>query len=232
MSYIASDRWYYANTAADFIRDAHKGDYIGKILEEKYEREWKEGPNLSLLHSYHASPIEIAAVLERGLVRRDQMIVLEYQLDSKNRIDCLICGFSNDEPNVVILETKEWDELYELRKSEFPGMIEILTKAGWKTKEHPSIQALRYRERMAALFNSEFSDEEKLRLTAYAYLHNCDRLSQGQREILNDEKFGDIPKQIITYTKDFRKQLAQKIQARTYEGRGMDILDALEGLDS
>lgn len=225
MSLLTSDQWYYANTAEGFLADAKKDGYIGDILEAKFKQEWGVEPHLNLLRSWHASPQELAVALEKGRVKRDQIIILEYRIDTHNKADAVICGLSRDEPNAVIVEMKQWNEKHTIRSCNDPEMIEMQFGNAWVRMEHPSIQAKRYRERMKEVLTGSQSTQS--RVTAYAYLHNCNLLSDQQLSVLRGEKFGDIFNEIPIYTGIYAKALGNRIREKTRDGNGEETLKIL-----
>lgn len=225
MSEIRSDQWYYANTASGFLDDIKKEGYIPQLLHERFEEKWGREPPISLLHSWEVSPQALAKALEKGYVKRDEIVVLEYCIDTNHRVDALVCGVEQGQPTAVLIEMKQWNAL-PMRSCESDGYLEMQFNHGWIQVEHPSVQVSRYRERMNEVLNSEASSN-KLRLIPYSFLHNCYELSEEQLCVLRGEKFGELFKQVPVYTEKFAKALGNRIHERTRHQNGLDVLKML-----
>lgn len=228
MPEILSNKWFYANTASGFLEDSKKEGYICDLLCERFEKRTGREPAISLFHSWEVSPLAIATALEKGRVKKDQAVVLEYCLDANHRIDALVCGYEKDLPTAVLLETKQWDQL-PIRECDTEDYLEMKFSHRWIEVEHPSAQVLRYRNRMKEILDAS-PNSLNVRLIPYAFLHNCYELSNEQLTVLRGEKFGELFKQVPIYTKVYQKALGNRIRERTRHGKGEEILKMLEDL--
>lgn len=226
MPEIRSDKWFYANTAAGFLEDTKKEGYIPELLHKRFEEMWGREPSLSLLHSWEVSPLAIADALTKGHVKRDEVVILEYCLDANHRIDALVCGYEKDQPTVVLIETKQWNEL-PIRESDIQDYLEMKFNHGWIEVEHPSAQVMRYRNKMHGILNGDSAGSVDIRLIPYSFLHNCYELSKDQLRVLRGEKFGNLFDQVPIYTSKFSKALGNRIHERTRDQKGEEVLRML-----
>lgn len=226
VSDFESDKWYYANTAAGFLDDANKEGFIPAVMQKRYEEKWNREPPISLLHSWEVTPSVLANALSKGRVKREEVVILEYCIDINNRVDALICGYEKEQATAMLIELKQWNEL-PIRSTERDDYLEMKFNHGWIEVEHPSAQALRYKNRMNELINT---DEQNLRIIPYSFLPNCTELSKNQLSVLRGVKFGELFKKVPIYTSQYARALGNRIHERTRHQKGREVLKILESL--
>jgi DUF2075 family protein len=154
------------------------------------------------------------------------MIALEYGCPyNQSRIDCLLFGKEiNGKENVVLLELKQWVQVYPMKdEGNFQEIYEVgtFTGGGARIVPHPSQQIKGYHNYLKS-FITEFETPPTLSLFSYAYCHNYSKTN-------DNGLFADIYHKIIdeypVYTRDETVQLAEKLSELLKGGQGFEIFN-------
>lgn len=226
-----SGPWYYARTAEAFLEDAENPRALRRLLTEAHRRRWREHPTEGEVVSWERSSEVLQRLLEDADCTEDQMVVLEYCLQNAGRIDALLCGRDRRErPNAVLLELKRWQKCT-IEESAERRSVRIDCGNGFEERLHPSVQVLGYRDRLRELLAPrERKGAEYVRLSAYAYLHNCSPVSENianMRRVLFARKFRPYLHPAPLFMEEHAATLGRKIARRIERGGGEEVLQRL-----
>jgi hypothetical protein len=159
----------YASTKAGFIDDVANNRIEDKILSLVHKR-LNRSTSQNEIRSWKNSMQYMHTVLVHSGVPVDAGVAIEYSIpQTSKRADFILTGQDGaDRPTAVIVELKQWEEVWPT------GMDGIVTTILQNTKvntSHPSFQAWSY----AALLEdfNETVQTDHIRLNPCAYLHNC-----------------------------------------------------------
>ncbi|MBI2117482.1 hypothetical protein HYT95_01150 [Candidatus Peregrinibacteria bacterium] len=231
---FAGDRsgpWYYAAPAEEFLDDAENPRTFQRMLTDAHRRRWGVNPTDGEVVSWGRSAEVLSALLEDADLTEDQMVIFEYCLQNAGRIDAVLCGVDRQERlNAVLLELKRWQQCT-IEESHGPRTVCVDFGSGFEKRSHPSVQVLRYRERLGEILaRRERKGAERVRLSAYAYLHNCSPASvniENMRRVLYDRKFRPCLHAAPLFMEEHSETLQRKIARRTKCGRGEEVLRRL-----
>lgn len=223
--------WYYARSAQAFLEDAENPYILGRLLADKHRRRWGDNPTDGEVRSWeHSAPV-LQKLLEEAHCTQDQTVVLEYCLWNAGRIDALLCGVDRKKRlNAVLLELKRWQKCT-IEESPAPRSVRVDFGKGFERRVHPSVQVLGYCDCLQdALEKRERKGAEHVRLSAYAYLHNCSPVSQNiesMRRVLFDRKFRPYLHAAPLFFEEHSPTLRRKIERRIEKGEGESVLRRL-----
>lgn len=223
--------WYYAATAERFLEDAENPRALRRLLTDAHRQRWGVNPTDGEVLSWERSPEVLRTLLEDADRTEDQMVVLEYCIQNAGRIDAVLCGVDCKERlNAVLLELKQWQKCT-IEASHQRRSVRVDFGNGFEERLHPSVQVLRYRDRLReVLMPRERKGAEYVRLSAYAYLHNCSPISaniDNMRRVLYDRKFRPYLQPAPLFMKENAETLERKIGRRIKRGRGDEVLRRL-----
>lgn len=223
--------WYYARRASEFLEDAENPRHFRHVLADEHWRRWGVNPTDGEVVSWERSSEVLRILLEDADRTGDQMVVFEYCLQNSGRIDAMLCGIDRQErPNAVLLELKRWQKCT-IEESHERRSVRVDFGNGLEERLHPSVQVLRYRDRLReVLAPRERKGAEHVRLSAYAYLHNCSPVSENianMRRVLYDRKFRPYLHPAPLFMEENAKTLQRKIGRRIERGRGDEVLRRL-----
>lgn len=109
-------------------------------------------------------------VLSDSQIPSDAGIAIEYNVpQTSKRVDFLISGYNTqNKPDVVIIELKQWEEIKPVESSD--SLVTTYTGGSNRTVVHPSYQAWSYAS-LIRDYNQNVQDSNIL-LNPCAYLHN------------------------------------------------------------
>jgi len=153
-----------------FLDDSFKRD-IDVVLAESFARRTGGTVAASEMRAWKASLQEMAKVLNDEDIPHDSGVAIEYKIpQTSKRVDFILTGMGADQnPNVIIVELKQWSEA---QRTDKDGII--LARRGGRAGDtegpHPSYQAWSY-----ALLLQGFNEavyDGGMALKPCAYLHN------------------------------------------------------------
>lgn len=228
---IPAGPWYYARSAQAFLEDAENPYALGRALADAHRRRWGANPADGEVRSWEHSAAVLQGLLEEAGCTRNQMVVLEYCLWNAGRIDALLCGTDRQERlNAVLLELKRWQKCT-IEDSAMARSVRVDFGKGFERRAHPSVQVLGYRSCLReVLEKGERKGAERVRLSAYAYLHNCVPASENienMRRVLFARKFRPYLHAAPLFLEEHSPTLRRKIERRIEEGDGEAVLRRL-----
>ena len=145
----------YQNSVEGFLEDVDLNRIDTRVQEMVLQR-LNMRVSDSELRSWGNSLTRVAGPLRAAHVAMDATVSIECQLPmSSKRIDFIVSGFgADDEPQVVIIELKQWEEVKVTNRD---GLVETFLGGGMRATSHPSYQAWSYAEYLANL-NSVVAD--------------------------------------------------------------------------
>ncbi|MGI9460935.1 MAG: DNA/RNA helicase domain-containing protein [Pirellulales bacterium] len=159
----------YSNTLVEFLRDV-ADNVIDTKVRDAVQQYLRIRVGASEFQSWSNSLTRVGTSLMHSDLPEDAGISIEFQLPTTaKRIDFIVSGFdTNQKPQVVILELKQWTEA---SLSERDGLVKTWLGRGLHQTAHPSYQAWSYATFLEN-FNEAVSNNE-INLNPCAYLHNC-----------------------------------------------------------
>ena len=201
----------YDGNKTDFLISV-ENDTIAVEIENNIYSKMRRRTAANEFRSWENSLEYMYKVLNDDDIPDDAGIAIEYNIpQTSKRVDFIISGFNNGgDPNVVIIELKQWDEITAVDGQD--GLVETYTGNAIRKVVHPSYQAWSY-SMMIKDYNSSVQTNN-IQLWPCAYLHNYrrklnDDLDKPQyEEYLNDSPAftrGEVPQ-----LRDFIKKCIRK----------------------
>lgn len=160
----------YQATKGEFLDDSFKRD-IEEVLTKSYRQRTGGSVSPAEMRAWKVSLQEMAKALNDDEIPGDSGVAIEYKIpQASKRIDFILTGMGADQnPNVIIVELKQWSEA---KRTEKDGIILARRggRAGDSEGPHPSYQAWSY-----ALLLQGFNEavyDGGMTLKPCAYLHN------------------------------------------------------------
>ena len=211
----------YAGGSQEFVRNSSH-NHIAEKLRAAFRTQFRYEPPPSEYRSWRESLRALSQVFTEANLD-DHGVILEYQLPlTSKRLDCLITGH-DDERNssAVIVELKQWDRS-ELSVSD--DLVRTFVGGSQRDVLHPCAQANQYRRYLADMHES-FHGDDPVRLSACAYLHNYNPVTD---DAILAPRFDDIRGIAPLYTADAVPRLVEFLGQRLEGGDGMPVLDRIE----
>jgi uncharacterized protein len=149
-------------------------------------------------------------------------VLLEYQLpQTSKRLDCTVTGRDKRRcDGAVIVELKQWETC----KVSFGEKVVSFVGGDQRDVLHPSVQARQYQTYLCDC-HSAFYEENPVRLSACAYLHNYEPVPEDS---LFAARFSEILKENPSFTSDDVPKLCGFLDERLCKGDGLEVLDRIE----
>lgn len=172
----------YSGIKNDFLH-AVEMDSIAQEIEETIYTKMHRKTARNEFRSWENSLEYMYKVLNDQAIPEDSGIAIEYNIpQTSKRVDFIISGYGeNKEPNVVVIELKQWDKVEAVTGQD--ALVETFTGGAVRKVVHPSYQAWSY----AAMINdyNQNVQMENIQLHPCAYLHNYrksnpEKLEQNQ----------------------------------------------------
>ncbi len=198
----------YRENIGTFIAQCFDGSAardIGSIISNQMRLSGITYFGESQVNAWNASLPEMAQVLKESGLDRDIDVAVEYKLvQSRDRIDFLICGNDDSEhENVVVVELKQWSQARPTNKQFF---VNTFGGGGEGDYWHPSYQAYNYAQ-ILVNFN-EYVREKKVGLPSCSYLHN---MAEGNAVLLDNKEKYPLVETAPVFYKGQKKQLGAYI---------------------
>lgn len=179
----------YSGLKSDFLY-AVEQDSIAAEIEEKIYNKMHRKSARSEFRSWENSLEYMYKVLNDDAIPSDSGIAIEYNIpQTSKRVDFIISGYDEKkEPNVVIIELKQWDKVDTVEGQD--ALVETFTGGAIRKVVHPSYQAWSYAS-MIYDYNENVQLQDIV-LHPCAYLHNYrksnpEKLEQEQyKEYVDD----------------------------------------------
>lgn len=197
-----SPHWYYAESARQFVQDGKKKRYFREMLEKARQAHGDFGGTEKELNSWEYSTPALSSLIESVGLSGDQIIILEYRLDTMQRVDALLCGKDKEGcDNVFMLELKQWygEGRFDLEPSPNEGKIRTVMDGRQEEICHPSIQVDQYFQRLAFLEKKRFGTDDMLFYACGVYMHRIREWRKKWKDILFAPKFKEAQEENPLY---------------------------------
>lgn len=179
----------YSGLKSDFL-EAVEQDSIAAEIEENIYNKMHRRSAQSEFRSWENSLEYMYKVLNDDAIPQNSGIAIEYNIpQTSKRVDFIISGYDEKkDPNVVIIELKQWDKVETVEGQD--ALVETFTGGAVRKVVHPSYQAWSY----AAMIYDYNQNVQMGNIVLHpcAYLHNYrksvpEKLEQNQyKEYVDD----------------------------------------------
>lgn len=208
----------YEGTKKDFQTNVEENN-IAEIIEKKIlevlGRHTPKGEFKSWIHSLD----NMYKVINDSEIPENVGIAIEYNVPlTAKRVDFMISGYDeNNEPGMIIIELKQWQELKKVEKSK--KLVETFLNGAMRKVVHPSYQAWSYKQ-LIYDYNSTVQDSNVF-LKPCAYLHNYERKSNDP---IDDTQYNKFTSLAPAFTKGEIEKLRSFIKQFVKKGDNKDVL--------
>ena len=208
----------YDGLKTDFLASCEKDSIAMEIEENILSKMGKHTPKAEF-RSWENSLNYMYKVLNDDAIPADAGIAIEFNIpQTSKRVDFMISGYGPmDDPEMVIVELKQWDTLTEVKGTD--ALVETYVGGGNHRVVHPSYQAWSYAQ-LIRDYNQEVQDSD-VKLFPCACLHNYIR---HQDDPLDAEQYRDYLDEAPAYTKGQLDQLRSFIKKSIVKGDKKEVL--------
>lgn len=209
----------YTACKSKFLDDV-LDDQIHEAIHREFQRKLFRRAGESEVNSWRNSMKEMRQVLNDPDIPGDSLVSIEYNIPlTGKRIDFILTGRNAQlEECAVIIELKQWSDVQATQQD---AVVNTWLGKGNINTPHPSYQAWTY----AALIEdySEVVQNEQVRLSACAYLHNLD-----SAQVINDPFYKPhTDRAPVFISKDARK-LSEFLKRHVKYGDQNDLMYRIE----
>ena len=209
----------YTACKSKFLDDV-LDDQIHEAIHREFQRKLFRRAGESEVNSWRNSMKEMRQVLNDPDIPGDSLVSIEYNIPlTGKRIDFILTGRNAQlEECAVIIELKQWSDVQATQQD---AVVNTWLGKGNINTPHPSYQAWTY----AALIEdySEVVQNEQVRLSACAYLHNLD-----SAKVINDPFYkAHTDRAPVFISKDARK-LSEFLKRHVKYGDQNDLMYRIE----
>ncbi len=213
----------YENTV-DGLLDDIDADRLVEEIEAAFSEKNVAGVSPSEKQSWRNSFQYVYRTLSRSGIPGDVGVAIEFKVAlTSNRVDLMLSGFGEDgDPNVIVMELKQWDGENTKRVEGKDGVVETYLGGDTRETTHPSYQAWSYANFLRD-FNVEIQ-ERPINLHPVAYLHNYD---PEYRVELENETYEQYTSSVPLFLKGETSNLRAYLEERLQSGDDGDLLHAI-----
>ncbi|WP_341236546.1 DNA/RNA helicase domain-containing protein [uncultured Limnobacter sp.] len=209
----------YTASKSKFLDDV-LDDQIHEVIHREFQRKLFRRAGDSEVNSWRNSMKEMRQVLNDPDIPGDSLVSIEYNIPlTGKRIDFILTGRNAQlEECAVIIELKQWSDVQATKQD---ALVNTWLGKGNINTPHPSYQAWTY----AALIEdySEVVQNEQVRLSACAYLHNL-----NNAQVINDPFYkAHTDRAPVFISKDARK-LSEFLKKHVKYGDQSDLMYRIE----
>jgi len=172
----------YSGNKSDFLTAVER-DSIAEEIEEKIYSKMHRRTAQNEFRSWENSLEYMYKVLNDSGIPENSGVAIEYNIpQTSKRVDFIISGFGDfKEPNVIIIELKQWDKVEVVKAQD--ALVETFIGGALRKVVHPSYQAWSY---AAMIYDyNQNVQQGNIILHPCAYLHNYrksnpEKLEQNQ----------------------------------------------------
>ncbi len=211
----------YEGTKHEFLIDTYNDEIADKISNKVREKMHR---NTSIdsaeYRSWMNSMQYMYRVLEDNEIPDDAGVAIEYNIpQTAKRVDFLISGYNeNGQPNVVVIELKQWQEIREVEGPE--ALVQTVTGGALRTVVHPSYQAWSY-VTLIRDYNSSVQ-RNYIELFPCAYLHNY--REQGLHDPIIAPRYQTFIEEAPIFVKGQAEALRNFIKRAVVKGDNKELL--------
>jgi len=208
----------YDGLKDDFLKSCENDSIAIEIEENILSKLGKHTPK-SEFRSWENSLNYMYKVLNDDEIPNDVGIAIEYNIpQTSKRVDFIISGYDSvNDPNMVIVELKQWDDLKAVDGVD--ALVETYLGGTNRTVVHPSYQAWSYAQ-LIYDYNASVQDR-RVKLHPCACLHNYVR---HQNDPLDASQYEDYLEEAPAFTKGHASDLRKFIKKSIVKGDNKDIL--------
>ena len=212
----------YDGLKTDFLKSCENDSIAIEIEENILNKLGRHTPKAEF-RSWENSLNYMYKVMNDPAIPNDSGVAIEYSIpQTSKRVDFIVSGYDkSEEPNVVIVELKQWDKI-----TEVPGvdaLVETYVGGSNHRVVHPSYQAWSYAQ-LIYDYNSSVQDR-RINLHPCACLHNYIR---HENDPLDSKWYSDYLEEAPAYTKGQLDQLREYIKKAVVKGDKKDVLYLIE----
>ena len=208
----------YDGLKSDFLHSCESDSIAIEIEENILSKMGRHTPKAEF-RSWENSLNYMYKVLNDNEIPNDAGIAIEFNIpQTSKRVDFIISGFDEaNEPNMVIVELKQWEELNALEGVD--ALVETYTGGAVRKVVHPSYQAWSYAQ-LILDYNASVQDR-RVKLHPCACLHNYIR---HPNDPLDENQYQDYLEEAPAFTKGHASDLRKFIKKSIAHGDKKDIL--------
>ncbi|WP_028242561.1 DUF2075 domain-containing protein [Pseudobutyrivibrio ruminis] len=208
----------YDGLKSDFLHSCESDSIAIEIEENILSKMGRHTPKAEF-RSWENSLNYMYKVLNDNEIPNDAGIAIEFNIpQTSKRVDFIISGFDEaNEPNMVIVELKQWEELNALEGVD--ALVETYTGGAVRKVVHPSYQAWSYAQ-LILDYNASVQDR-RVKLHPCACLHNYIR---HPNDPLDENQYQDYLEEAPAFTKGHASDLRKFIKKSIVHGDNKDIL--------
>jgi uncharacterized protein len=210
----------YASTKSGFIDDVANNRIEDKILALVHKR-LRHSTSENEIRSWKNSMQYMHTLLVHSGVPVDAGVAIEYNIpQTSKRVDFILTGQDDaDRPTAVIIELKQWEEVW---PTGMDGIVTTILQGTKVNTSHPSFQAWSY----AALLEdfNETVQTDQIRLNPCAYLHNCSSF-----HVINDPFYEEYTNRAPAFLKTDNAKLKSFIEKYVRKGDQGKLIYRIDG---
>lgn len=208
----------YDGIKTDFLNSV-ENDTIAVTIENKIYTKMKRHTARSEFRSWENSLEYMYKVLNDKDIPDDSGIAIEYNIpQTSKRVDFIVTGYDEKEnPNVIIIELKQWDKLAAVLEKD--AMVETYTGNTVREVVHPSYQAWSYS--MLIRDYNQSVQENDINIHPCAYLHNYKR---KEKDPIDNQHYQTYLEEAPAFTRGEVSKLRDFIKKAVITGDNKEVL--------
>ena len=210
LAYVATKQQFLSD--APVIEDKVAAAVLAKLgirVSDAERNAWRNSLGNAMSH-----------VVRDARIPDNSGIAIEYRLNGRRfRIDFMLSGSdASGKESLVIIELKQWSDI---EFSPLKDHVKTFVGRGIRDEHHPSYQAWSYSSHMQSY--NEYVYSEGVRVSACAYLHNCENPS-----VIKDESFNEWTTSTPVFIRGELEPLVQHVAERIASSEGTALLERIE----
>ena len=208
----------YDGFKTDFLKSCENDSIALEIEENILSKMGRHTPKAEF-RSWENSLNYMYKVLNDDEIPNDSGVAIEFNIpQTSKRVDFIISGYNeSNEPNMIIVELKQWDELKAVDGVD--ALVETYTGGAVRKVVHPSYQAWSYAQ-LINDYNASVQDR-RVKLHPCACLHNYVR---QKNDPIDSPQYKDYLDDAPVFTKGHAFDLRKFIKQSIVHGDKKDIL--------
>ena len=208
----------YDGVKTDFLTCV-ENDTIALTIENNIYTKMKRHTAKNEFRSWENSLEYMYKVLNDKDIPDDSGIAIEYNIpQTSKRVDFIVTGYDkNENPNVIIIELKQWDKIEPVLEKD--AMVETYTGNAVREVVHPSYQAWSY-SMLIRDYNQSVQDNH-IEIHPCAYLHNYRRTDNDP---LDNSHYQTYLEEAPAFTRGEVSKLRDFIKKSVVTGDNKEVL--------
>ena len=210
LAYVATKQQFL--TDAPVIEDKVAAAVLAKLglrVGEPERNAWRNSLGNAMSH-----------VVRDARIPDKSGIAIEYRVNGRGfRIDFMLSGTdASGKESLVIIELKQWSEI---DFSDLKDHVKTFLGRGLRDERHPSYQAWSYSNQLQGY--NEYVYSAKVRVTACAYLHNCE-----DSRVIRDVSFKEWISSVPVFIHGELEPLVQHVAQQIVSSDGTTLLERID----